>query len=623
MIRPRTTEEREVTTQVDRTIRRVALKNYFFHQPQIGFPLGFQASGSQWTPHDAFSYSLRGFQLPPFLVNTGVRLNLTRTQKQTLRDIANRPDILVVMTDKNLGLALIETSEYNRRMRLELQLTPQAFGTLNHSVQQHQWNQRSLIGHISQILGATIQHPMRDRILKFINEPFQRCDLKRTKVFGMPKLHKAGQRMRLVFPMSSHPMGPLHKFIASCLTHLPLKYDSVIFHVLEIVHNLAGRSLPGHLILFKADIATMYPSADMTMVRQALTEIIQRQPEMLQFIPGIDLWDTLIRSAHKDLEFEFEGTLRTQETGVPIGSPCGPPLAILTLHHSIRNEFVPTRNRIHALTLGMYFDDIFGIADAQPEEIRQEITHLVDNNSCFSVDGDSFEFSTIQDLESKPINFLDIELYAQPDPMVPNNYILLCRPYCKPIGAYQYVPWRSAHPPSIKRSIIHGELCRRQRLCSTIQDWGNTITDLRKKLMDRGYPMKIIQQEEMKFTWDPLHRSRYLTLTKLAKRRNSPFRWIPTPTAPIPRCITPIVITYDPRVHASIKLTRRQLQTHIDSKIMNNWQVRICPRVVVAYQVGRKLLHILQHPNPLLTNPHQRETNPLNPEQILAVGTSR
>lgn len=101
-------------------------------------------------------------------------------------------------------------------IREEIQITAQAFNILPFNIEQlHQLQ----VNQFQQIL--SIVHEIWDenrarRIHVFINSSMAK-PLKCCNLFGLPKLHKPGRRMRLVFPMSSYIFGPSHRFIATLI----------------------------------------------------------------------------------------------------------------------------------------------------------------------------------------------------------------------------------------------------------------------------------------------------------------------------------------------------------------------------------------------------------------------
>lgn len=53
--------------------------------------------------------------------------NLTRREKQGLRWLQSQPDLEVIPADKNVGVCIMSTADYNRYLTEELQRTPDSF----------------------------------------------------------------------------------------------------------------------------------------------------------------------------------------------------------------------------------------------------------------------------------------------------------------------------------------------------------------------------------------------------------------------------------------------------------------------------------------------------------------
>lgn len=163
--------------------------------------------------------------------------------------------------------------------------------------------------------------------------------------------------------MCKHPFGPLHKMLAISFKHIAFKYDSVLFNVLELIKKCVGKTYNRQTKIFKADIATFYPSVKMEQVYKTVHEVIDK--DRLKFISEKSAWITLIKLAHWKLEFNFEDKLLAQEDGLPIGSSSALVFAILTLHHHLKKKYEEILKCINAEYLGIYFDDLIGIANME------------------------------------------------------------------------------------------------------------------------------------------------------------------------------------------------------------------------------------------------------------------
>lgn len=606
IIRPKATTLLEWSTAFRDTLRRASLKQ-FFRRPELSFPLPSR-SRSTWLPNSNFCNVLMRQQVPELIQTPNVQLNLSRRQKQALRDLSGREDLMVCLTDKNLGMALIEKSDYVLRIHEEIRLTPQAFNSLPFSIEHLHSLQTNQIKQILSIIGEIWDDKRARRIHQFVSAPLAKT-LKCCNLFGLPKLHKPGRRMRLVFPMSSHVFGPIHRFISTLINHFILSTPTAITHILEVLHGIEGRSFSGNDMLFKADIATMYSSADRDFAFDAVIKKVETDHGAKTFFRGgILSWRMLLDLAHQNLEFVFEEALFEQSTGVPIGSPCGPPIAILALHDRMPENLMSLKRIMDLIYFGIYFDDIFGvIRDGSPNLLSQNINQITEGTP-FIIDSSSIETSYIKDLVNIPMTFLDVEFYAVRDLAIEGNFILRARVYTKPIGTYQYVPWRSAHPPGVKKGVIRSELSRRLRLCSTESDWVATCSDLKTKLANRGYPSRVFNEVLESFSWTDRSISRSKTIERILTRRHEArFAWhydrLPTSIAPS----IPLIIKYDPRFHKAIKEKRVILRRIIDETLSAHHDIGIKMRVVIAFKMGRKLIQVLQIKENDAVNRHRIE----------------
>lgn len=70
--------------------------------------------------------------------------------------------------------------------------------------------------------------------------------------------------------------------------------------------------------------------------------------------------------------------------------------------------------------------------------------------------------------------------------------------YTKPIGAYQYVPYISGYPFSVKKTIVLDEMTRRVRICNNIQALKISVIDSIQKLRNCKYPINCLRKETTK-----------------------------------------------------------------------------------------------------------------------------
>lgn len=173
--------------------------------------------------------------------------------------------------------------------------------------------------------------------------------------------------------------------------------------------------------------------------------------------------------------------------GVPIGSPVGPHLAILGLQFALEiNATIITNNTKY---YGAYIDDHFGISTILPSEWLPQLLPTIGQPTLLF---DPAEFIRLDNMmESKTFfEILDVKFWALKDSH--NKIRLLSDVFTKPMGAYQYLHWQSAHHTAVKLAIPKGEIIRRNRIVNKSCSISATRMDLYNKLKKRGYPKDLL-----------------------------------------------------------------------------------------------------------------------------------
>ena len=67
--------------------------------------------------------------------------------------------------------------------------------------------------------------------------------------------------------------------------------------------------------------------------------------------------------------------------------------------------------------------------------------------------------------------------------------------YHKPIGAYQYLNFRSCHPPHVKKGIPYSQTSRLKRICDLEDKFGKGLVDLKGFLVNRGYKEDFVNSQ--------------------------------------------------------------------------------------------------------------------------------
>ena len=135
-------------------------------------------------------------------------------------------------------------------------------------------------------------------------------------------------------------------------------------------------------------------------------------------------------------------------------------------------------------------DDVFSPWDTNREEINNFIEHA--NNYHPTI-----KFTA--DISDKEIIFLDTCIYK--GARFEKESILDTRTYFKPTETFQYTPFKSCHPPGVKKGFVKGEGLRLLRTNSSEEIFVENIRIFKLWLWARGYPNNLVDKtlSEVKF----------------------------------------------------------------------------------------------------------------------------
>lgn len=517
--------------------------------------------------------------------------NLTRREKQGLRWLQNQEDLLVVSADKNMGLCVIDRSEYDKRITNELNQTPDAFQPMNTSIEEltsKRLIQMDKIIFLFKMIKVDIGGV---KLAQYIEET-ARPPFSLSIIQGMPKVHKPGERMRLIYPFNKHPLSRLHQFIAKSLEPIVLRLPSVITHVMEVINQVSQKEFPADTLFCTADIKSMYPNIDRKCALK-MAQIALQSTEFDCFNKYSDWnWRQLLEISYQDLEFSFQNKLFQHTKGVLMGSPAGPQLAMIYLHQIIRSKW----ERIQPTIFfgGFYFDDALFIfkPSINKQQAKDTLNHLL-NCSSLKFDEDSFNILTVNEMLQQDFNFLDISITTTQEQ---ESFRCHTKVYCKPMGLYQYVHWKSAHPPSLKRGIIKGEIIRRLRLTDRLEDWWKTCMDLTNKFVQRGYPKSIIEKIKDSINFNQRTEYRDKLIVKLQTRRaNVKFPFNNQLQLPPEVTTIPLLTRYDPSNLRNMKKRRRVLDEFLEEGLLAiNSRIKRA-RITNAMTVGTTIRNLLSN----------------------------
>lgn len=592
IIRPKVLSEEELTQAIQKTKRRFILKR-FFNNDRPCPPL-FTKSKTNWTPSSEFGRWING-QIEDTAVVSRMDLqpvleNLSRTERtgmRKLKELIAKENLLIIESDKNMGLTLLRLDEYKTRIVTEIERLGDSFEVTDTS--QIEELQQSCIT-IRDSLVNTIKKFMRPNqfkndLLKFLidNDCVTFKSLR-----GLPKLHKEGKRMRLLLPFHVNIFSTIHTFLAKVLQPIAFRMKTSLTSTFELIQSLEGtKNLSEDTLVVTADLENMYNKINRTLaIELVLSKIEEYGQEFFMFgrnlKENISIWRHLLRLAFDTCFFTFEDKLIKQAKGVPMGSATGPVLAIIYINGIIEtNRRLPRfKDSFDKLRLTkLYIDDgFFLINQTKKEDVIPLINLIIQHEQSPVVwETSSVTIKTLEDLQTKPSHFLDMKLTTVRSE--DGSFSFHSSVLTKELASYQYVHWRSAHPRSVKRAVIKGELSRRIRLSSSLEAWKETCSDLTEKLLKRSYPSNEISSAIGTFDYSLRRMHLNRTCAKILKNRfqsRNPF----LPSHSSPSNLIPIVIRYDPRSHRYLRDIKKWMEEQLKERAeYEGWDFRL----VIAY----------------------------------------
>jgi hypothetical protein len=535
--------------------------------------------------------------------------NLTHTEgvgKKKLQTLIQEHKLMVIESDKNMGLTIIHQTLHNSRIQDEIQRLGDLFQVIpSETITEKESACIIIRNQLLTIIKNNIRHnPYKKELLKYLED--NSCQHFQ-ELRALPKLHKQENRMRILLPFHINIFSTIHTFLAKVLQPIASRMVTSLTSSFELVQKLEKYDTLEDNIIVTADLENMYNRINRSLAIDLVVDKIKEYNQKF-FMFGtnmernIIIWKQILKLAFDHCWFKHDNKLIKQTQGVPMGSAAGPVLAIIYINGIIEiNRSKPELSHIfkHLPLIKLYIDDGFFITrDLEKHQITQIINLLISHErSSVMWEDSSITMKSTTELLTQKLAFLDMNLSTQHSN---GTFKFHSSVAYKKQASYSYIHWKSAHPKAIKRAVIKGELSRRIRLSSSIEAWTETYKDLTTKLLRRKYPINEITTAIAHFSYEKRRSYLNRTCAKILKRRTqstNPF----TSSTGITNTLIPIVIRYDPRNHRYIKKLRKWIEEQlIDRSKIENWTFRL----VIAYYNDKKsrLLSSIKTPHVSYTN---------------------
>jgi hypothetical protein len=387
--------------------------------------------------------------------------NMTRNQRELLKALMFRHDIKVLLTDKNLGPAIMTSTQYVDFCLDHLQDT-------------------STYRNIQAPPDAIVKL-MKSTLKKYYKRIFQRhgydmdwddtaiichqVDSRTVNVFyALAKIHKPQLALRPIVSNANGVLLGLSKWLDYHLQPLLKASTSYLKSSDQLLTDFANLQVMPQDQILTFDVVSLYTSIPIDYALETFAKILDDHRWKEAILEGLHL---ILRFNY----FQFGDTMWHQVTGTAMGTPVAPAFASLYLAHfeiQLAQEF-----QLSLVYFRRYIDDGLIIWRHRTED-------------PYALQRFFAKFTRLSRLkfthESSPteVPFLDLWIIKTKDG-------LRTKTHQKALNLYLYLPAASAHPPGVLKGLIYG-LVKKYALQNPDPDDFKVIVNLLlKRLQARGY----------------------------------------------------------------------------------------------------------------------------------------
>lgn len=473
--------------------RSIRLKWLFRNKPDREFNPKFWVSNPGFQPPRAAPHIEAGLeagkaelfqQLPPVYPSTltvpkGLTVRRDHMSIGALKWFMLEQDYLAMITDKNLGIAVIPRSWYHQEM-------------LKHLSDETVYFKRESIPYAS-IHRSIIE--LDTHLLPSDQEEFIRLGPYEDvppKFYGIPKIHKNPWAIRPILPSHKWITAHVSKIVDHHLQPFLSLFPWIVRSTKEFLQKASNINVANkkNLRLLTGDVKSMYTNIPIIGCQKALRKLLSEHPEMIS--PTLaDLVLRMLLLVNTSSWFEYHNQIYWQNKGLAMGTPCAPTVA--NLYMAIFEAERLARNDKRLLCYYRYIDDIFAIARCYKTPggtILPTPATYIAYAPGLQVNWKINEFT---------LPFLDtrVSLHPKSDRIVTSLYE-------KNLNHFQYIPWNSAHPKNVKRGFVKAELLRFRMICSDQEAFDAAKQQLFHHLRARGYPVKVLQTWFQMVKWSSI-----------------------------------------------------------------------------------------------------------------------
>ena len=301
------------------------------------------------------------------------------------------------------------------------------------------------------------------------------------KIYGLPKIHKEGNPLRVILSCINCPTYDLSKYLASIL-HQAIDHDKYnVRSSYEFCTFINNVTLPPNYVLVSFDVVSLFTCIP----RDLAVLTVENNWSLIEKYTSIKNKDAFVKLIEFNLHasyFIFRGAYYRQKSGTAMGNPLSPALADMVMNALL--DDVLAKIDIPVPFVKKYVDDLLTVLPADKIEYVKNALNAFNPHIQFTYEVEN----------DNRLPYLDMVLIRT------ENQTILTDWYKKPMASGRILNYFSLHPLVQKLNTATGFIGRIFRL-STSKSIEEKKQTVREHLLTNNYPSSLINRLINRFVY--------------------------------------------------------------------------------------------------------------------------
>ena len=296
------------------------------------------------------------------------------------------------------------------------------------------------------------------------------------RIYGQPKIHKAGYPLREIVDATGSVARDANKFVADIVRKYAIKGEYRLKDSEEFVNKMKEVRVEEDEELVSFDVVALYPSVP----QEEAIEIVRQELFADEELENVSAENVvrLLKICVGKTYFTFRGKIYEQVDGLAIGAPTSGFLADIFMN-KLEKEAMETFSDPPRVWW-RYVDDVLAIV--KKDNKQKYLDHLNSRHERIKF--------TMEEMKDQKISFLDTEVKIREDRGVEFTI------YRKPTHTDQYLMYNSNHHISQKIGIAQTLRRRNEKLVTKEDDRIEEEKKIKSSLKRCGYPNWTLKKKE-------------------------------------------------------------------------------------------------------------------------------